>query len=160
MVAVPLGLLLIGLLYWRFYRTVKARPEERETALLRSTLLVLLAFMITFRALPGHYLLAILPLAALVRFQVRRQYVFVLTVLGALLLGQLVTVVWLQLLLGQWMGIVVLNLRNAAILASFALLLSGQMRPFVPATKAVGARVTSKLPRQSLGWAVEPGVRS
>jgi hypothetical protein len=160
MIAVPLGVLLIGFLYWQFYRSIKARPEERDTALLRTTLLVLLAFMITFRALPGHYLLAILPLAALVRFQGRRQRVFVLTLLGALLLGQLETVVWSQLLAVQWIGIVLLNLRNAAILASFILLLSGEMQPFLPVAKAVGQRVTSGLPKPSLGWAVESGIRS
>ncbi|GEM_PF-301382 len=160
MIAVPLGVLLIGFLYWQFYRSLKARPEERDTALLRSTLLVLLAFMITFRALPGHYLLAILPLAALVRFQDHRQRVFVLTLLGALLLGQLETVVWPQLLAVQWVGIVALNLRNAAILASFVLLLGGQMRSFVPGAKAIGQRVTKVLPKASLGWAVESGIRS
>ena len=115
---------------------------------------------LTSPALPGHYLLGILPLAALVRFQGQRQRIFVVMLLGALLLGQLETVVWPQLLLGQWIGIAVLNLRNAAILASFALLLSGKMRPFVPAAKTVGARVTNALPKSSLGWAVESGVRS
>ncbi len=160
MVAVPLGILLIGLLYWQFYRRIKTRPQERDSALLRMSLLVMLAFMITFRALPGHYLLAILPLAALVRFQGQRQRIFVLTLLGALLLGQIETVVWPQLLVGQWIGIVALNLRNAAILASFVLLLGGQMRPFISAAKTLGPRVTNVLPRPSLGWAVESGRRS
>jgi hypothetical protein len=160
MIAVPLGMLLIGFLYWQFYRSLKARPEDRDAALLRTTLLVLLAFMITFRALPGHYLLAILPLAALVRFQGRHQFFFFLTLLGALLLGQLETVVWPQLLVGDWIGIVVLNLRNAAIFASFVLLLGGQTQSFAPVTKPVGQRGTKGLPRPSLGWAVESGIRS
>jgi hypothetical protein len=159
-IAVPLGLLLIGLLYWQFYRSITSRPEARDTALLRTTMLVILAFIITFRALPGHYLLAILPLAALVRFQGRRQVVFVLTLLGALLLGQVETVVWPQVLAVQWIGIAALNLRNAAILASFVLLLGGQMQPFMPLARAWGQRVTNVLPRPSLGWAVESGSRS
>ena len=159
-IAVPLGVILIGFLYWQFYRAIKAQPEDRDAALLRTTLLVLLAFIITFRALPGHYLLAVLPLAALVRFQGRRQVIFVLVLLGALLLGQLETVVWPQLLVGQWIGIVVLNLRNGAILASFVLLLGGQLQPFISSAKMVGQRVTKVLPRPSLGWAVESGVRS
>jgi hypothetical protein len=158
--AVPLGVILIGWLYWRFYRSIKARPEERDTALVRTTLLVMLAFMITFRALPGHYLLAILPLAAMVRFEGRRQSIFVLTLLGALLLGQLETVVWPQLLAGQWVGILALVLRNGAILASFALLLGGRMRRFVPGVRSANRIITRTLPNLSLGWAVESGARS
>jgi hypothetical protein len=159
-IAVPLGVVLIGLLYWQFYRAIKTHPQERDQALLRTSTLVLLAFIITFRALPGHYLLAMLPLAALVRFEGRRQRVFVLTLLGALLLGQLETVVWPQLLLGQWIGIAALNLRNAAILGSFVLLLGGRLRPFVSAQTFASPRATSVLPRPSLGWAVESGRRS
>jgi hypothetical protein len=161
-IAVPLGVLLIGFLYWQFYRTLKARPEERNTTLIRFTLLVMLAFMITFRALPGHYLLAILPLAALVRFQGWRQRAFVLTLLGALLLGQLETVVWSQLLVGQWIGILALVARNGAILASFALLFGGRMRRFMPEVQSASRMVTKGLPKPkpSLGWAVESGVRS
>lgn len=126
--AVPLGVILIGLLYWQFYRALKSRPEERDTALIRSALLVMLAFMLTFRALPGHYLLAILPLAALVRFQGRRQHVFVALLLGALMLGQLETVAWLSLLAVQWVGILALVARNSAILATFGVLLGGKMQ--------------------------------
>jgi hypothetical protein len=159
-IAVPLGGLLIGVIYWRFYRALKTHSEAREGALLRTTLLVMLAFMIAFRALPGHYLLAVLPLAALVRFQGRRQRVFVLALLGALLLGQLETVVWPQLVAGEWLGILVLNLRNGAILASFVLLLGGEMRPFIAGAKSASQRVTRTLPKPSLGWAVESGRRS
>ena len=126
--ALPLEVVLIGLLYWQFYRVFKARPGERDAALIKSALLVMLAFMITFRAFPGHYLLAILPLAALVRFQGRRQSVFVGVLLGALLLGQLETVAWLPLLAGQWVGILALVARNSAILATFGVLLGGKMR--------------------------------
>ncbi len=158
--ATPLGLVLLGWLYWRFYRAVKARPEERAAALIRTTLLVMLAFMMTFRALPGHYLLAILPLAALVRFQGYRQRVFVVTLLGALLLGQLETVVWPQLVAGQWLGILALVLRNGAILASFVLLLGGRMRRFIPVVKSARRAAEQALPRPSLGWAVESGIRS
>ncbi len=162
--AVPLGVILIGLLYWQFYRAIKKRPEEREAALIRTTLLVMLAFIITFRALPGHYLLAILPLAALVRFQGRRQRIFVLALLGALLLGQLETVVWPQLLAGEWIGVLALNLRNLAIVVSFILLLGGRMRPLIPgarlASRPTTAQLTTKSPKPALGWAVESGMRS
>jgi hypothetical protein len=163
-IAVPLGVLLIGLLYWQFYRSLKKRPEERDAALLRTTLLVMLAFIITFRALPGHYLLAILPLAALVRFQGRRQRIFVLVLLGALLLGQLETVVWPQLLAGEWIGIVALNARNAAIVVSFAVMLGGRMRLCIPGARLASRPTTAPIPagspKPSLGWAVESGMRS
>jgi|SRR5579859_295295 len=158
--AVPLGVILIGLLYWQFYRALKARPAERDTALARSSLLVMLAFMITFRAFPGHYLLAILPLAALVRFQGRRQMVFVCTLLGALLLGQLETVVWQPLLDGAWVGILALVLRNGAILASFGILLGGSLKRLTPLAKAAAPALVKTLPKPSLGWEVESGVRS
>lgn len=158
-VAVPLGVILIAWLYWRFYRDIKARPEERDSALVRAVLLVMLAFIITFRALPGHYLLAILPLAALVRFQGQRQRLFVVTLLGALLLGQLETVVWPQLLAVQWIGILALVLRNGAILASFVLLLGGRMRRLVSKVKPAW-QAAEPLPKPSFGWAVESGVRS
>jgi hypothetical protein len=158
--AVPLGVALIGLLYWRFYRALRSRPEGRDAALIRTTLLVMLAFIITFRALPGHYLLAILPLAAIVRFQGRRQAVFVCTLLAALLLGQLETVVWQPLLAGAWIGILALTARNAAILASFGVLLGGRMRHLASAWKPAPLATVETLPKPSLGWAVESGVRS
>jgi hypothetical protein len=120
----------------------------------------MLAFMITFRALPGHYLLAILPLAALVRFAGRRQPVFVATLLGALLLGQLETVAWLPLLAVQWVGILALVARNSAILATFGVLLGGRMRHFTPAPKSAARRPVEARPKSSLGWAVESGARS
>lgn len=158
--AVPLGVILIGWLYWRFFRAFQARPEERDTALVRTTLLVMLAFMMTFRALPGHYLLAVLPLGALVRFQGQRQHVFVLTLLGALLLGQLETVVWQQLVAGQWIGILVLVLRNATILASFVVLLGGRMRRIMPGGQLDEQVAVARLPKPFIGWAVESGIRS
>ncbi len=158
--AVPLGVILIGFLYWQFYRALKARPEERETALVRTTLLVMFAFMITFRAFPGHYLLAILPLAALVRFQGRRQAIFVCTLLGALLLGQLETVVWQPLLDGAWVGILALVLRNGAILASFGVLLGGTMQRIALSVKPADPALVKPLPKPSLGWEVESGERS
>jgi hypothetical protein len=158
--AVPLGIVLIGLLYWQFYRALKSRPDERDVALVRSTLLIMLAFMITFRALPGHYLLAILPLAALVRFRGERQHVFVVVLLGALLLGQLETVVWLPLLAGRWVGILALVARNSAILATFGVLLGGRMQRFTSAPTPAARRPLGARPKPSLGWAVESGVRS
>jgi signal transduction histidine kinase len=159
-IAVPLGILLIGLLYWQFYRALKSCPKGRDAALIRSVLLVMLAFMITFRALPGHYLLAILPLAALVRFEGHRYHVFVAILLGALLLGQLETVVWLPLLAVRWVGIGALVARNSAILATFGVLLGGRMRQFIPALKSSARRSVGVRPKPSLGWTVESGVRS
>ena len=156
-VATPLGLALIGLIYWQFYRALKARPQDGNQALMRASLLVLLAFIVTFRALPGHYLLAVLPLAALVRFQGRRQAIFVCMLLGALLLGQLETVFWEPLLVGAWSGILSLVARNAAILACFAMLFGGKMEGYITPAIRLPAGPAA---RASLGWAVESGVRS
>ena len=156
-VATPLGLGLIALIYWQFYRALKAQPHAGHQALVRATLLVMLAFIVTFRALPGHYLLAVLPLAAMVRFQGRRQTVFVCMLLGALLLGQLETVFWQPLLAGAWSGILVLVARNAAILGCFVLLFGGTMWGyFAPAIQ----RSARPEPQAALGWTVESGIRS
>lgn len=155
--ATPLGLVLIGLIYWQFYRALKARPHDGYQELVRASLLVLLAFIVTFRALPGHYLLAVLPLESMVRFQGRRQTTFICVLLGALLLGQLETVFWQPLLAGAWSGILVLVARNAAILGCFVLLFGGTMWGYLaPAMR----RSISPEPQASLGWAVESGIRS
>lgn len=157
-VAVPLCLLLIGLAYWKFYRALRSKQEDRNGALLRAMVVVLLAFIVTFRALPGHYLLAILPLAAVLRFQGKRQVVFVSVLLGALLLGQLETVTWQPLLDERMIGILALVARNAAILASFVLLLGGKVKPATSASVAPAQR--SGLPALALGWMVESGAHS
>ncbi|HEU5198400.1 MAG TPA: glycosyltransferase family 87 protein [Ktedonobacterales bacterium] len=156
-IATPLGLALIALIYWQFYRALKARPQDGHQVLVRATLLVMLAFIVTFRALPGHYLLAVLPLAAMVRFQGRRQTVFVCMLLGALLLGQLETVFWQPLLVGAWSGILALVARNAAILGCFVLLFGGTMWGYLaPAMR----RPAGPEAQASLGWTVEWGIRS
>ncbi len=159
-IATPLGVLLIGLIYWQFYRALKSRPQDRNQALVRASLLVMLAFIITFRALPGHYLLAVLPLAALVRFEGRRQTVFVCAMLAALLLGQLETVAWQPLLAGDWIGILALVARNVAILASFVILFGGRMRRFAASIGSAQLASAGRTHRLSLGWVVESGKRS
>jgi hypothetical protein len=159
-VAVPLGLLLIGLAYWKFYRALRSRQEDRDGALLRAVMVVLLAFIVTFRALPGHYLLAILPPAAVLRFQGRRQGLFVSVLLGALVLGQLETVAWQALLDERLTGILALVARNGAILASFVLLLGGQMKPMVNPSAVPAQAGRQGLPTLALGWMVESGVHS
>jgi hypothetical protein len=159
-VATPLGVLLLGLIYWQFYRALKSCPQDRNQALVRASLLVMLAFIITFRALPGHYLLAVLPLASIVRFEGRRQTLFVSILLGMLLLGQLETVVWQPLLSGDWIGILALGARNAAILVSFILLCGGRLRRFAASVESVQSALTERTLPLSLGWAVESGKRS
>jgi hypothetical protein len=160
LVAVPLGVVLIGLAYWQFYRTLRTGREDRDGALLRAVVAVMLAFIVTFRALPGHYLLAILPLAAMLRFQGRRQVVFVSALLGALLLGQLETVAWQALLDERLVGVLALVLRNAAILASFVLVLGGRVKPMIRAAAISGLVDRQALPSLALGWMVESGSHS
>ncbi len=157
MIAVPLGVVLIGLAYWQFYRALRSKQADRDGALLRAVTVVLLAFIITFRALPGHYLLAILPLAAVLRFEEKRQAWFVSALLGALLLGQLETVAWQALLDERLIGILALVARNGAILGTFVLLLGGKMR--VPGASSSSSE-RSRLPALALGWLIESGVQS
>ncbi len=159
-VATPLGVVLIGLIYWLFYCALKQRPRERDQALIQAALLVMLAFIITFRALPGHYLLAILPLAAMVRLQGSRQITLICLLVGALLLGQLETVVWQSLLAGEWVGILALLARNLAILACFLVLLGWQMRHLNVRVLPAPLPAAGATPSFALGWAVESGSSS
>jgi hypothetical protein len=86
----------------------------------------LLAFIIAFRALPAHYLLAVLPLAAVIRLpQPRAQALWLAGVLGVALLGQVLAVpaVWQALVLLQPWAVASLALRNMAWLLAFGALL-------------------------------------
>jgi hypothetical protein len=132
--AIPLGVLLIGLAYWKLYDTLSSKQGNSEGALLRAAVVVLLAFIVTFRALPGHYLLAILPLVAVLRFEGKRQGRLVVALVGALVLGQIETVAWTALVDEHLVGMLTLVARNGAILLSFVLLLGGRVQPMKSAS--------------------------
>ena len=86
----------------------------------------LLAFIVAFRALPAHYLLAVLPLAAVIRLpRPRAQALWLTGVAGVALVGQMLAVpaVWQALVLLQPWAVTLLALRNMAWLLALGALL-------------------------------------
>ncbi|MEO7002957.1 MAG: glycosyltransferase 87 family protein [Ktedonobacterales bacterium] len=109
--------------------------HQRVQALVIGTALVTLAFTLTFRALPAHYLLDVAPLAILVQplgWQSRRlRACWLGCVFAVALIGQIITVIWPSLVALQPWAVGVLTLRNLAWLAAFGTLgvmLWGQWR--------------------------------
>jgi hypothetical protein len=85
---------------------------------------VLLAFVLAFRALPAHYLLVILPLAALLRLpSARLQRFWIGGLVGVAVLGQIVEGVWQALVALMPGAILLLSVRNIAWIVAFAALL-------------------------------------
>jgi hypothetical protein len=86
--------------------------------------------MLAFRALPAHYLLAIIPLAALIRLpEVRLQWLWVAALVAIAAFGQLMTIVWHALVLLQPGAVLLLTLRNCAWVAAFGALFLALWRP-------------------------------
>jgi hypothetical protein len=88
--------------------------------------------MLTFRALPAHYLLAIIPLAALLRLPgVRLQWIWLAALVVIAVAGQLVTaaIVWHALVLLQPGAALLLTLRNCGWIAAFVALVLALWRP-------------------------------
>ncbi|HKV83469.1 MAG TPA: glycosyltransferase 87 family protein [Ktedonobacterales bacterium] len=120
-----LGLVLVVVAaVWRaanIARRVKRRPETTAHLALAATCALLLAFTITFRALPAHYVLVVLPLAAVLRLPQRRaQVLWMAGIVGVCVVGQVITNVWSLLVsLTPW-GVALLSLRNIAWILAFA----------------------------------------
>jgi hypothetical protein len=107
---------------WRAQRVAAADAQLAAVGVVAA----LFAFMITFRALPAHYLLAALPLAAVIRLpQPRVQVLWLAGVLGVALVGQVLATngVWQALVLVQPWAVALLALRNMAWLLAFGALL-------------------------------------
>jgi hypothetical protein len=84
----------------------------------------LLAFLLAFRALPAHYLLVIIPLAAVLRLpQAPLHRLWISGVVGVAVFGQALTVVWQGLVDLRPGAVVVLSLRNSSWLLAFAALI-------------------------------------
>src|SRR6185437_6567845 len=103
------------------------RANERSVArgrvLLAGSSVVLLAFMLSFLALPAHYLLVVIPLIACVRLPSRRSTVALFAVTAAVaVLGQFMTVIWPSLRDLQPWAVAILTGRNLAWLAIFCVL--------------------------------------
>jgi hypothetical protein len=121
-----------------------------------TTAAVLLAFVLTFRALPAHYLLVIAPIAALLRLPRRRSTSLWLGgVATVAIVGQLITMIWSSLrLLVPW-AVAVLSVRNAVWLLLFALALAAPFlwrRALVPAVVTPNAGAVSVRTRFRRRW--------
>ncbi len=86
---------------------------------------LLVAFVLSFRALPAHYLLVVLPLAAVIRMRSRRlQVLWIGSLVAVALLGQVVAAlgIWHALVaLAPW-AVLLLTVRNIAWVVAFGAL--------------------------------------
>jgi len=106
---------------------VKASALPLPQMLVAGVVAALLAFMLTFRALPLHYLLIVLPLAAVLRLPSRRLTIMLWIVVGLVaILGQYLTImpVWNALKLLQPWAVGVLTLRNLAWIAAYVVVIA------------------------------------
>jgi hypothetical protein len=86
---------------------------------------IFLAFLLSFRALPAHYLLAIIPIAALVRLpRPAWQRVWLASLITVAIAGQLITIttVWHSLVGLQPGAVLLLTLRNCAWILVYGIL--------------------------------------
>ncbi len=108
-----------------------ATPWNANQALARGVALVTLAFTVTFRALPAHYVLDYLPLIPMLDLRPsRRMARWLVAVVGSAIIGQVVTipVIWSAMVGLQAPAVTLLVLRNALWLLSFATLLAAAWR--------------------------------
>jgi alpha-1,6-mannosyltransferase len=129
--------------------SAQKRVIARGGVLMAGSSAVLLAFMLSFLALPAHYLLVVIPLLACVRLASRRSTValFATTAVVALL-GQIMTVVWPSLRNLQPWAVAILTGRNLAWLAILGVLGVALVRWPVAVEPASAAEALSQ-PRRS-----------
>ncbi|WIG60944.1 MAG: hypothetical protein OJF49_003692 [Ktedonobacterales bacterium] len=125
--ALGLFLLVTYLGLWRVIRMQRGQDRTDGRQLLAiAVAAALLSFTLAFRALPAHYLLAVLPLAALIRLPAARtQRLWLLGLLVASLAGQCLANpgVWQALVRLQPWAVALLSLRNMAWILAYAALL-------------------------------------
>jgi hypothetical protein len=93
---------------------------------------IFLAFVLSFRALPAHYLLAIIPITALVRLpRPGLQRIWLASLMAVAIVGQLltITVVWHSLVGLQPGAVLLLTLRNCAWILVFGILVLTLWKP-------------------------------
>ena len=94
---------------------MKRRVEMSAQLGLAGASALLLTFLVSFRALPAHYVLVVLPLAAVLRLpHPRLQTLWMVGIIGVCLVGQIMTNVWSQLVSLHPAGVFLLSLRNSA----------------------------------------------
>lgn len=101
----------------------RSRMADAQIALVGFTA-TFMAFLVTFRALPLHYLLAVLPLAVVIRLpQGRLQVVWLASLIAVAVCGQAVVAVWDNLVLLRPWAIGILGMRNIAWLVAYGVLI-------------------------------------
>lgn len=118
---------------------------------------LLVAFVLSFRALPAHYLLVVLPLAAVIRMRCRRlEILWIGSLVAVALLGQVVAAlgIWHALVaLAPW-AVLLLTLRNIAWVVAFGALAVALWQWSDPLlrTGSLGSRYEGRRkPRQATG---------
>lgn len=119
------------------------RVIQRDRVLLAGSAIILLAFTLSFLALPAHYLLVVAPLLVCVRLPSRRVFaVLVVAAAAVAVLGQVVIAIWPALRdLEPW-AVAILTARNLAWLTVYGSLAISVMRwpEVAPAVNAAVAR--------------------
>ena len=118
------------------------RASQRDRVLLAGSCVILLAFTLSFLALPAHYLLIVAPLLACIRLPSRRGLAVLVTAFAAVaILGQVVIAVWPALRdLEPW-AVAILTARNLAWLTVYGALVVAVIRwPAVVPSPAVARR--------------------
>jgi hypothetical protein len=115
----------------RLYLHSKQQAAEVAQLALVATAAVLLAFELSFLALPGHYLLVLIPFAALIRLPSRRvQGVFMAALVAVAVIGQVIAIpgVWNALRTLAPGAVVLLSLRNMAWVLAYVTLIMALWR--------------------------------
>ena len=135
MLALTLAASYVGALkYFRAYYGTNSGHTITVQRLLVPACAVFLAFMLSFRALPLHYFLGILPLIALVRLPSQRLHaIWLLSIILTQLAGQFVVSFWHNLVVLQPATVALLTVRNSAWTVAFFILLVALWRKiYVP----------------------------
>jgi hypothetical protein len=101
------------------------QSQAQAQALAVGVAAVLLAFTLAFRALPAHYLLVVLPLAAVIRLPRapgRGQRIWLGALVGTAVVGQLLTAAWQALVALRPWAVALLSIRNIAWVIAFGCL--------------------------------------
>ena len=138
----------------------QARATQRDAALLAGSGLILLAFMLSFLALPAHYLLLVVPLLVCMRLPSRRSLSVLAIAAGSVaVIGQVMTVIWPALRELEPWAVAVLTLRNLAWVTLFGVLAVALARWPVSAV-AVAQHAAEARRRRSLRTTLSTAWRS
>ena len=134
--AVPTMLLLTATLYWQFWRRLRkaqtyVQANTRSTVaterimftyLVHGSLAVMLVFILTFRAFPIHYMLAIVPLIAVLRLPDGTQLRWMTVLVLGMVFGEFAVTAWDPIIALVPTADLLLIVRNALIVVACVLL--------------------------------------